>query len=97
MRGMRGFRHILIVAFRVILTLFWEYLMIIKIGMLCTAQGRKYPATASVHANDLGTARVFAETYAKLDGADSVEFPTDWYALPHQWQQWFMQHGVLSF
>jgi hypothetical protein len=71
--------------------------MNIRVGMICTAQGKTYPATALVHANDVNTARVFAETHAKLNGAESVEFPISWKLLPRKWQLWFLEHGVYSF
>ena len=71
--------------------------MVIRVGIICTARDKKYPATVLVHANDMGTAKVFAETYAKLDGADSVEFPSNWELLPRKWQMWFSKQGVYSF
>jgi hypothetical protein len=66
--------------------------------MICeSANNKKYPAVAAVHAQDMGTAKIFAKLYAEQNGAKSVEFPICWETLPRKLQNWFSQRGVYSF
>ena len=69
----------------------------IKVTMLCTYDnGVVSPAIAVTYANEVSTARVFAECHAKQQGAVKVDFPADFKAIPKKWQTWLVKRGALD-
>lgn len=67
----------------------------IPVAMLCHVSGETFPAVARVYANDLGTARVVAETHAKLEGVQRVTFPASLRVLPPGHREFFAKHGIV--
>ena len=68
--------------------------MLFTIPMLCRANGKTFPSLAKVHANDERAAKVIAQTQARLEGIDSIEWVANVGTLPLKHRQWFAKNRI---
>lgn len=69
----------------------------IKLVLLSTdSKGAVRPAIAVAYANEISTAKVFAECEAKQRGAVKVDFPADYKEVPKKFKTWLLKRGALD-